>query len=1299
MKLVIDLQGAQTESRLRGIGRQVRTLAKSMIAQASAHDAMIVLNSGLPDGLDDLQREFGDILPRENIKIFDIPADVFERDSQNLWRMRAAELMRESFIAGLKPDVLHLTSLFEGVNDNAVTSVGLMQSDYATAVTLFDLIPLYDPAKYLGAESARRFYYRRAQSLKRADLLLAISESARREAVDMLSIPPERIEVALLAADDSFRAREVPPAERAFLRLKYQLPESFVLYVGAIEARKNVSLILEAFGKLPSGLRERHALVFGGRLHAPERLQLRAAACRFGVEPDCLVLPGYIEEGDLPAVYGLCDLFVFPSMHEGFGLPPLEAMACGAPVLAARNSSLPEVMGRDDLLFGTFDADELAAKMQRILTDGRYAASLRAWSIKQAGQFSWEQTGQKAIGAIEHLHEQRPRKASRGVMFRRRPRLAFFSPLPSDQSGIADHSVELLKELARFYDVECIIKNTVVNEPWLTANFVFRDVDFFKRHVHSFDRIVYCLGNSDYHAHMFPLVEAHPGVVILHDFFLSGIHDWLGNVGQAPEEDFLRELYITHGLPALRYVANHGREAAAKRYAANRVAFEESYGVLVHSRLAVEMGGEIYGPAAARKMVQLPLLRATQPAGQRDAARQRLGIAQGEFLVCTLGFVAKTKLSDKLYEAWAASRVGRGTGSRLVFVGANAGGAWGDELAAAIDGQPGQGRAEILGFVSSEIYQDYLAAADLAIQLRTDSRGETSRAVLDCMAAGIPVIVNAHGTARELPDATVLKIPDRFSKDELVRAIDMMHMDPARRAALGAKGQDHIRIHHHPAKVGEAVFDAIERFHTAVDGARQTQLLEGIRELYAGVLPSEADFRRVSEVIACGMPRFGLRRILFDVTLLAERDTHTGIERVVRSMLVQLMAEPPPGYRLEPVRIEGGNLVFARNFVSMRFGIPSNVLPDCAVDWDAGDVYLMLEWAADRLPDLANWLQRFRRGGGRVVIGINDLLPMIMPHRFPPHIGPIAERWFETVLLVADQLVCISRTVADTVLQFGNGLSEGRNGPIAVDYYHCAADIKSSLPTTGLPEGAAALLATIKQRKTFIMVGTIEPRKGHKLVLEALDLLWSQGIDAGLVIVGKAGWMIDSVEQAISRSPERGTRLHWLSGISDEFLELLYASCSALIAASEGEGFGLPIVEAAHHGLPVIARDIPVFREIGGQYASFFDGTTAEGLASTLKTWLAARRRGAIHAPGPIETLSWKDSAGQLMAALSTDTHYGMIDRRKARGAIGAKREHRYEDETIWDGEDLPSDLDAFAPGSAGGGIMPELARNGRADA
>src|SRR4051812_28999031 len=201
MKLVLDLQGTQTESRFRGIGRQTRALTTAILQHAGKHDVHLLFNNVLRDGLDEAIGHFKHFVSATQIHVFDIPVDVKEYDRANLWRMRAAELAREAYLANMRADIVYLSSLFEGVHDNAVTSIGLMHAPHLTAVTHHDLIPLYDEQLYLGAQFMRDFFYRRLQSLKRADLLLAVSEAARREAMEMLHIPEHRIKIARNAVD------------------------------------------------------------------------------------------------------------------------------------------------------------------------------------------------------------------------------------------------------------------------------------------------------------------------------------------------------------------------------------------------------------------------------------------------------------------------------------------------------------------------------------------------------------------------------------------------------------------------------------------------------------------------------------------------------------------------------------------------------------------------------------------------------------------------------------------------------------------------------------------------------------------------------------------------------------------------------------------------------------------------------------------------------------------------------------------------------------------------------------------
>jgi glycosyltransferase involved in cell wall biosynthesis len=187
------------------------------------------------------------------------------------------------------------------------------------------------------------------------------------------------------------------------------------------------------------------------------------------------------------------------------------------------------------------------------------------------------------------------------------------------------------------------------------------------------------------------------------------------------------------------------------------------------------------------------------------------------------------------------------------------------------------------------------------------------------------------------------------------------------------------------------------------------------------------------------------------------------------------------------------------------------------------------------------------------------------------------------------------------------------------------------------------MLQAIHMRPAFLMVSTIEPRKGYEQTLDAFTQLWQEDNNVNLVIVGKEGWKdlpddmrhtIPEVVQRLRHHSELGKRLFWLEGVSDAYLEKVYESATCLIAASEGEGFGLPLIEAAHHKLPIIARDIPIFREVAGEYAYYFSGKKAGDIAETIKAWLNIYKAGVHPRSDEMPWLTWKQSTEQLITII-----------------------------------------------------------------
>ncbi|MFQ3630964.1 glycosyltransferase family 4 protein, partial [Roseiflexus sp.] len=239
------------------------------------------------------------------------------------------------------------------------------------------------------------------RALQRADVIVADSESTRRDLHRLLNIAPERVSVVYPAVDERFRP--LPPDVCEPVRQRLRLPSRFVLFVGTIEPRKNLVRLLEAFARidpttLPDGSGRLFLVIAGRRgwmyqpvFEAIERLSLR----------DRVQVLDFVADSDLPIVYNLAQVFVYPSIYEGFGLPPLEALACGTPVVTSDNSSLPEVVGNAALLAPADDIDALSDRIARLLSDGALRDRLRQAGLEQAQRFRWEASARQII---EHYH-------------------------------------------------------------------------------------------------------------------------------------------------------------------------------------------------------------------------------------------------------------------------------------------------------------------------------------------------------------------------------------------------------------------------------------------------------------------------------------------------------------------------------------------------------------------------------------------------------------------------------------------------------------------------------------------------------------------------------------------------------------------------------------------------------------------------------------------------------------------------------------------------------------------------------
>jgi len=400
MRLVIDLQSCQSGSRLGGIGRYSSELAKAMARNTRGHELWLMLSSILPAPIAQVRSEFSDLIPQDQIVVFNSPSKIAEL-SGNKAKVRSAEMIREAFLADLQPDMVHVSSLFEGLQEDVVTSVGNIYPAQRTAVTLYDLIPLVQRKQYLSNADALAHYLGKIENLKKSELLLSISDFSRIEAIDLLGIRPDRVVNISSAADKRFQPLEVSADDAHSLREKYSISRKFLMYTGSFDQRKNHANLISAFGKVPSHVRKDYQLVIVGNGWDAIYSELRGVAQRAGLEDDEVIFAGHVSDADLLPLYNLCYLFVFPSLAEGFGLPVLEAMSCGIPTIGSNCTSIPEVIGWADAMFDPKSVESIAEKIHQGLANGDFRTQLRARGIEQAKKFSWDESARRAIDAFE----------------------------------------------------------------------------------------------------------------------------------------------------------------------------------------------------------------------------------------------------------------------------------------------------------------------------------------------------------------------------------------------------------------------------------------------------------------------------------------------------------------------------------------------------------------------------------------------------------------------------------------------------------------------------------------------------------------------------------------------------------------------------------------------------------------------------------------------------------------------------------------------------------------------------------
>ncbi len=1166
------------------MGRYSLSLAKAMIAEAGAHEVVIVISTAFPKELARLRREFRGLLPAESIVSISMPPGTAVGGNR-LWLRDSAERWHRQQLLNLKPDAIHIPSVFSGSNDDVISPWPEAGDDVLWAATLYDLIPLVRADEFLNDKAFRIWYEGRLANLRRADLLLAISEASRTDAIHHLGLPAESVRMIGAAIEPNFSLPETNADEFEKQLRNLGINGDFIFYLGGSNTYKNFDGLLKAYALLPISLRQRFKLVLAGQISGRSAKVLHQRQHAAGLKSGEVLLIEKLSDADLSVLYARCHVFIFPSLYEGFGLPIIEAMSCGAAVICSNTSSMVEVMGDETATFDPTNPKCIANKLQEVLEDESFRQRLIARGKEHAATFQWQKVARNTWAALEAAREKKGRKSVPSA-----PRSAMRIAVVASGPAVTESALTLLSQLFPGHDdteIEWIFPDNLVTateEGNLRVKSAKRITDF----ACDLDHVFYWIDENVDERWIRPLIEKIPGIVVIQRFF-AGNH-LTSATGSTPEME--EAAWQSHG-----YYPHVNRPRSidlspTTLYPCNLWLFENAVAIVSPYPWLEGEAKRWYGDHLPPFEV-CSLITPAPDAACRLSQREiwKAGAEEFVFLVWLEDPASVDHGRALVEEAWRMAGLQESEIARLKFFHGNA----------SLEGGHG-----------------WIDGCDVLLALSDFQRSGEPRAVIQALEAGKCVISNTDSPL----------IPEKSARDFLIQLRSTPSpQELATAFSQAIKAPSGTTLDSQSANFPEfLVRERTEAAKFSLTLGREAKLKPQIEEVEAMAL-----------ALARQLPRCGPRQLLFDVSELATFDGKSGIQRVVRCLLRRFLKSPPAGFRVEPIRYsDQDRWVYARDFTRNLFEAEDRGQgEEPVVEVDSGDIFLTLDLNYRfGHPHTREEFDLWRERGVFLVGMVHDLLPLLNPQWFGPGASEGFAKWLSSILKM-HAVIAVSETVAGEIEEWLAASEPGlfpHPCEAILGYSHHGADLEESkasmTPKEVLPP------ASPPQATSFLMVGTVEPRKGHDQVLSAFEHLWEGGSQARLVIVGKHGWHVDLLVARIKKHPEMGKRLIWLEGVSDEELLGIYARCQVLLAASFGEGFGLPLIEGARHGLPIIARDIPIFREVAGEHAFYFSANNPKALASELTRWLEMYEGGtAPHSEG-MKWLTWKQSADNLWAEI-----------------------------------------------------------------
>jgi glycosyltransferase involved in cell wall biosynthesis len=572
------------------------------------------------------------------------------------------------------------------------------------------------------------------------------------------------------------------------------------MFPSGMDHRKNNEIVIKAFSKLKSSILSEHTLAVVCKLNSTDKVRLFNMCKRYKVQ-DRAVFTGYVDDEEMVLLYNAAECVIFPSLYEGFGLPIVEAFACGTPVITSNVASMPEAAGDSAILVDPKDVKGLTTAMEDLLLDVDLQTSLINKGFQQVKKFSWENVAKSTLDAYCDVIR---KKTEIFVHSKSKDKIAYFTPLPPQHSGISEYSEELLPELSRYFDIDVYLDGfNTDSKRLLSINRInFLKLKSFKKYHKKYKCILYHIGNSDYHRSIYKLALAYPGLVVLHDYVIAGmLHKHMLDTGS--NELVLDAFNIarnTHSIfPSFEGWLSRLNLASVYNLSLNDSLLEKARAVAVHSYWAKE---KICQKFPELPVFHIPMGVNSQYQCETDNEKNiynNFGLNKSDFIIGVFGHITFTKRIEIILKAFAQFSPNN-PNSKLILVGKvhPPNEPWFPDVKKMIINLGIERSVICSGFVDMSTFIHLVSSVDLAINLRYPSAGETSAALIRLLFAGKPCIITAMDQYNEFPDDCCWKlIPDNeFEVDILAEYLKELAGNSELVTTMGKTALKYARINH-----------------------------------------------------------------------------------------------------------------------------------------------------------------------------------------------------------------------------------------------------------------------------------------------------------------------------------------------------------------------------------------------------------------------------------------------------------------------------------------------------------------------